>query len=306
MIEAKLSAIESVLQRGKMSRFFFNPIGYVGMIVSKYLLSGFFPNGIKWRVKTIFDFDYHIILPSNSDFLIFGCKSNISDLRLINYFLHHLNTNDTLLDVGANFGFYSLLASQEIGHTGKIIAVEPNVQAFNILKRNFEGDNRFVALNILASNTRKSFTMNEFPVEYAEFNTVMPDKFISGSKWFKKYSTRQRTLQSDLLDDILTKNEWCPDIIKVDTENSDLMVVEGLANTISKTHPDFILRFWPSHRDNKIQIATIDLLLYAGYKIYGINNDGSLYLIDDKGKLENYLLEYLLMQYPKRLTEIRG
>jgi FkbM family methyltransferase len=45
-----------------------------------------------------------------------------------------LKAGDTFLDIGANVGFYSLLASSIVGERGRVIAIEPNPKTFGRLK----------------------------------------------------------------------------------------------------------------------------------------------------------------------------
>jgi len=53
-------------------------------------------------------------------------------------FLSKINKGDTVIDVGANIGFFSLLAAKKIGSRGKIFAIEPLKQANNWLKKNLK------------------------------------------------------------------------------------------------------------------------------------------------------------------------
>ena len=45
---------------------------------------------------------------------------------------------DFVIDVGANVGKYTVLASKLVGKRGKVLAIEPEIGAFKILKENIE------------------------------------------------------------------------------------------------------------------------------------------------------------------------
>ncbi len=47
----------------------------------------------------------------------------------------HLKPGDTFVDVGANVGFYSLLAASIVGNAGRVVAVEPNPRALRKLRQ---------------------------------------------------------------------------------------------------------------------------------------------------------------------------
>ena len=59
----------------------------------------------------------------------------------------HLMEGATVVDIGANFGSFSILASKKVGPTGRVMAFEPSLSVFGRLVRNIELNN---ATNIQA------------------------------------------------------------------------------------------------------------------------------------------------------------
>lgn len=57
-----------------------------------------------------------------------------------------LKSNDKIIDIGANIGSFSLVASKYLGQKGKIIAVEPSTYAFNKFKDNLKLNENLNAL----------------------------------------------------------------------------------------------------------------------------------------------------------------
>jgi FkbM family methyltransferase len=61
-----------------------------------------------------------------------------------------LETGDIVVDVGANFGWYSVLAASKVGEQGKVYSIEPNAKMYKILKDNLQlngYENRVIAWN---------------------------------------------------------------------------------------------------------------------------------------------------------------
>ncbi len=54
------------------------------------------------------------------------------------YRTDHLRTNDIVIDIGAGIGDFSVIASKTVGKGGKVIAIEPNVEDFQLLLLNIK------------------------------------------------------------------------------------------------------------------------------------------------------------------------
>ena len=54
--------------------------------------------------------------------------------------LDNLRPGDTVIDVGANVGYYTLLAARKVGPRGKVVAFEPDPESFSFLKRNVKAN----------------------------------------------------------------------------------------------------------------------------------------------------------------------
>lgn len=62
-----------------------------------------------------------------------------------------VKSNDTVVDIGSNFGWYSVLFADLVGPSGKVFAFEPNASIFQVLKKN-------ISLNDFTSIIRFSRT----------------------------------------------------------------------------------------------------------------------------------------------------
>jgi FkbM family methyltransferase len=71
-------------------------------------------------------------------------------LLLDAYHSNLLSKGDIVIDLGAGIGDFSILASRKVGSTGKVIALEPNIEDYEILKMNIERNSctNVVALNM--------------------------------------------------------------------------------------------------------------------------------------------------------------
>ncbi len=58
--------------------------------------------------------------------------------NLSNFIVSRLRHGDTFVDVGANIGYYTLLAARCVGREGAVVAIEPLPTALGELRRNTE------------------------------------------------------------------------------------------------------------------------------------------------------------------------
>src|SRR6266576_2927776 len=73
-----------------------------------------------------------------------------------------LSPGKVFIDVGANFGVYTLVASKLVGDTGSVLAFEPTAQSFGILRKNVELNHcsNVSAFQVALAETRSKAWLN--------------------------------------------------------------------------------------------------------------------------------------------------
>jgi FkbM family methyltransferase len=167
---------------------------------------------------------------------------------------------DTVIDIGAHIGRYTITSSKQVGKTGKVVAIEADPDNFQLLKRN-------IALNKLT---------NVMPLNYAVFSERTRMKLYEQSASAKYNSLMlaraARTknyveVEADTLDSILKLNEvnqvnW----IKIDVEGAEFEVLKGSTKTLSSENMSLLIEIHniedPGHHHN-----IVDFLKYHNYEI---------------------------------------
>lgn len=135
------------------------------------------------------------------------------------FFLHALREDDLFVDVGANIGSYTILASAVCGaHT---IAIEPDPTTLHFLIRNVEANSLTERVDTIETavgrlNGHASFTTG--------LDTV--NKIVDGNE------ITTRTVRVRRLDDILRKHT--PTFIKLDVEGYETEVLAGATATLQR------------------------------------------------------------------------
>ena len=179
-----------------------------------------------------------------------------------------LQHGDGFIDVGANIGHYSLLASHVVGKAGKVVAVEPARWIHDIL-------NRHVRLNN-AANVRTVQAAASDRCGILELYAGAPDNI-------GKTSTVSRNGTPVLVDalpmsHILRDDEiHCARVIKIDVEGAELQVLRGLAPVLPRMREDLeiIMEISPSLMpDAEAAQAEIFATMAAnGFSAFRFDND---------------------------------
>jgi len=184
-------------------------------------------------------------------------------------FLDKISEGDIVIDVGANIGYFSLLAAKKIGPTGKIIAVEPLEQANNWLKKNFQINN-FENCEVLeVAIGDKQGIMKMYKKSKSSEMAIM-DPGIS-----KTNLLVSGEIEIDTLDNIISKKKIDRvNLLKIDVEGFEYEMLLGckesfkekkIQNIICEVHGKYL-------KNRGIDEQKIYLLLEEnGFKIKEIN-----------------------------------
>ena len=167
---------------------------------------------------------------------------------------------DTVIDIGAHIGRYTITSSKQVGNSGKVVAIEADPDNFQLLKRNIALNNltNVLPLNYAVFSTRTRMKLYEQSAS-AKYNSVM----LSRAAKTKNYVE----INADTLDSILKLNEvnqvnW----IKIDVEGAEFEVLKGSTKTLSTENVSLFIEIHnindPRHYDN-----ILDFLKYHNYEI---------------------------------------
>jgi FkbM family methyltransferase len=134
----------------------------------------------------------------------------------------------TFVDVGANIGYYTWLASRRVGPTGRVVAIEPGPYAFELLQRVIrENRVRNVEGYQFALSDREGHGTLYVPaVEEGNYNPSL-SPYLPGMSAVE--------IRIDRLDDVLDRLQvGRVDLIKIDVEGHELGVLQGAARAIEE------------------------------------------------------------------------
>ena len=138
------------------------------------------------------------------------------------------------LDVGGNIGYYTLLESNIIGDTGKVIAIEPSPPNFKHLKRNLEIQNseNVDAYNFAAGDVDGNLNFLVYKESNGSFTIPDGETTNLPGELIKVPAKRLDTFLKEL-------NIEHVDFVRMDVEGYEHHIIEGMKETIKKSKPMF-------------------------------------------------------------------
>lgn len=143
-----------------------------------------------------------------------------------------LRPGDGFVDVGANIGYYSVLASRLVGETGRVVAVEasPTFHERLLQQVRLNGAGNVRAVNTGVSDSRKTLTFVLASSQNMGANSIVP---YDGPAEFT-FEIEARPMP-DVLDDAEIERAR---VVKIDVEGAEGSVVRGMAPMLGKLRPD--------------------------------------------------------------------
>lgn len=175
-----------------------------------------------------------------------------------------LEPGDTFIDVGANFGTFSLLASRLVAPHGRVIAVEPQPRLASLIARSLaESEVSNCEVRQVAFGRETGMTDLLVPVDDSGRAGVF--SAFSARGRHERVSTKVITLD-DLLDEIGPERV----VVKLDVEGSEFAVLEGGRKLIESVHPPLLIEInpWTAEAAGRNTADLMKLLLSFGYRSF--------------------------------------
>lgn len=160
-----------------------------------------------------------------------------------------------ILDVGANYGFVSLVLQKCLPSTTKIFSFEPHPEVFNVLKETIL-ENKME--NIKLKNVAVGNENNEIDIcLFGQSSVVTQEKN-------DRRITRKIKVEQIKLDDFIQKESIVPHFIKIDVDGYELNVLEGLKESIIKYKPVMVVE---TNEDQQV----ISFLKEMNYELFDLD-----------------------------------
>jgi len=223
-----------------------------------------------WSIRTATGFPL-LVCRTGSAALIY--YQGASEPETTRFLLRFLAAGMHVVDVGAHFGEYTVLAARCIAPHGWVHAFEPQPELFALLKQN-------VALNGIRNSVLNRLAVADRSGEMVFWERFELASSSIGAKWLPGSDVRQSyVVGSTTLDDYCQSHQFRPNLVKVDAEGAELLVVNGASGLCSlppHEAPVWLLEYSPTACARLGQQAELlpARLRAFGYQCFALDGDG--------------------------------
>lgn len=156
------------------------------------------------------------------------------------YLREFLSPGKSFIDVGANFGVYTLVASKLVGRMGTVLAFEPTAESFAILRQNIE-------LNCLSNVRAFQIALAEKRSKrWLNYGWDPVGNWLGQHPPCSKEGNEGEEVQTETLDELLAANGIDRvDAMKIDVEGAEELVLRGATGCLTRHSPIVIFEFNP-------------------------------------------------------------
>ena len=208
---------------------------------------------------------------------------------LTRFMARNVTRGGIAIDVGANYGYYSLLLADLVGPEGHLHAVEPNPMAASLLERSillngFAGRTTIHGLAVGAENGGTASLA--IPEREPKNAAILADP---GGWAGERHEVRIERLDS------LVPSDRRIDFIKVDAEGAEEAIVAGMEGIFAVQRPPMVLEY------NAARYADPDAFLQHLLRIYGslrhVDYDGKAVAVEPRRVLSERFGEDWLLYF---------
>jgi FkbM family methyltransferase len=194
--------------------------------------------------------------------------------NLTHWIRKRLAPGDVFIDVGANIGYFALLASRLVGSSGKVIAVEALPAIFSALQGNLKrnGVHNVRAVNCAAWDREQMIEIYTNAQDLPGQTTVSP-------AWANQYQLHtQSQVRAAPLSKILDADEIrAARLIKIDVEGAEWQVVCGMKSIMANCREDVEIALEVNRKaleaNGRAPQDLVDLFREWGFHPYRVEND---------------------------------
>lgn len=190
------------------------------------------------------------------------------DSIMTKFVKNNIKKGDTVIDLGANIGYWTCLLAELVGKEGHVYAFEPEPHNFELLKKNIE------------INNYQNVTLEQKAISNKTGKTNLFISDVKTDHRIYNWSGHQKSILVDTLrlDDYFINKIQSIDYVKSNLQGADYAAVLGMSNILNKSknikliveyHPDTLKEF-------------VNFLIDQKFRLYDVGENKMEYIESNK------------------------
>jgi len=206
-------------------------------------------------------------------------------------FMKHIHSGMIVIDIGANVGYYSLLAAEKVGVSGRVFAFEPEPSRHGLLEKNIQADGCKQVVSVQKAISNKTGTARLY---------LDPRHNPGDHRLYDSNDGRDSiVVETVRLDDFFKDKDSPIHSIKMDIQGAEMAALEGMGDIIKRKDELIILtEFWPEgmRRCGFSPIEFLNTLVAKGFHLHIVADENQSLKHMEPGQIlkmcedETYLL----------------
>ena len=164
------------------------------------------------------------------------CRQGFIEPAVTAVLLHTLRPGMVFVDVGAHYGYHSLVASRIVGPSGLVIAVEPGRGVLPLLRANTAGAANVIVDAVAACARTGPVVLSDFGPGDSALSTIQTAARVPPAER-ARLRAEPYTVDGVALDDHLLDRGIRPDFVKLDAEGAELDILRGMRRILDEVGP---------------------------------------------------------------------
>jgi FkbM family methyltransferase len=242
---------------------------------------------IRMRARTFWNQSMTLVFPDQVSLAIY--RYGFFEEAVTRMLLERLKPGMVVLDIGAHFGFFSLLASTLVGPGGRVFSFEPTPSTFETLKRNVERLGNVLPHNAAAYSQDTTVKFRDFGMAFPAFNSIYSGRLERDV--LTRMAPKTYDVPAYSLDHFAQQQGVRPQFVKIDAEGAEFDILQGMRTLLTQDKPDVLLEVGDKGADAAASSRdVVDHMLRMGYRAFE-HQDGKLV---DHQPLDRYPYNNLL------------
>lgn len=218
------------------------------------------PEGLRRKVKTFWGAEMLVVLPE--DVSISLERYRFFEEELSSIFLTCLKPGMVVYDIGAHFGYFSLLAAHLVGTEGRVCSFEPTPSTYSILTQNTAAASNMLTVNAAVWSEARQMKFRDYGLTNAAFNSfdAVTDKMMQAAAF------KEVVVNAITVDDHVAQTGLVPAFLKIDAEGAELGILNGMQKTITSHHPLITVEVGDGASGESTSRALLDYAIAHGYE----------------------------------------